>query len=119
MLFRSKEEVGNAFPYEEVLSTVYLGTAKPMTSIQATIFPYYEKTYNYTTDLDKAKQLLAQAGYANGFDVTISIDSAKADLERICILYKTNLAKIGVNLNIEKLPTGDLYNKRVNNDLQL
>ena len=90
-----------------------------MTSIQAQIYPYHEDTYNYTTDLDKAKALLAEAGYADGFDVTISIDSAKADLERICILYKTSLEKIGVNLNIEKLPTGDLYNKRVNNQLQL
>ena len=114
-----RQALAYAFPYEEVLSTVYLGTAKPMTSIQATIFPYYEKTYHYTTDLEKARELLAQAGYGNGFDVTISIDSAKADLERICILYKTSLEKIGVNLSIEKLPTGDLYNKRVNNDLQL
>ena len=114
-----RQALAYAFPYQEVLDTVFLGNASPMTSIQAQIYPYHEDTYNYTTDLDKARELLAEAGYADGFDVTISIDSAKADLERICILYKTSLEQIGVTLNIEKLPTGDLYNKRVNNQLQL
>lgn len=114
-----RQALAYAFPYQEVLDTVYLGNASPMTSIQAEIYPFHEDTYNYTTDLEQARALLEEAGYGDGFDVTISIDSAKADLERMCILFKTSLEKIGVNLIIEKLPTGDLYNKRLNYDLQL
>ena len=114
-----RQALAYAFPYQEVMDTVYLGNASPMTSIQAYIYPFYENTYKYTTDLEKAKALLEEAGYGAGFDVTISIDSAKADLERMCILYKTSLEKIGVNLAIEKLPTGDLYNKRLNYELQM
>ena len=114
-----RQALAYAFPYDEVLETVFLNNASPMTSIQADIYPFHEDTYNYTTDLEKAKALLEEAGYGDGFDVTISIDSAKADHERMCILFKTSLEKIGVNLNIEKLPTGDLYNKRLNYSLQL
>lgn len=114
-----RQALAYAFPYNEIMSTVYQGTANKMSSVQAAIFPCFTDTYKYTTDIEKAKQLLAEAGYPNGIDMSISIDSSRTDHERICILYQASLAKAGVKLTIDKLPTGDLYSKRLAHELQL
>lgn len=114
-----RQALAYAFPYDEVMSTVYQGMANKMSSVQAAIFPCFVDAYKYTTDTEKAKQLLAEAGYPNGIDMSISIDSSRTDHERLCILYQASLAKAGIRLTINKLPTGDLYSKRLAHELQL
>ncbi len=64
---------------------------------------------------DEAKRLLAEAGYANGFDVLIEFDPTRG------VIYTQNLealmdmfSKVGVKLKIKALPTGE-YQDRINN----
>jgi peptide/nickel transport system substrate-binding protein len=57
----------------------------------------------YTYNPDKAKQLLKEAGYPNGFQAKIQVPTAKVD--EVAIL-KSDLAKVGVILNILPLEPG-------------
>ncbi|MDD2476994.1 MAG: ABC transporter substrate-binding protein [Dysgonamonadaceae bacterium] len=114
-----RQVLAYAFPYQEVMDTVFRGTAQSMDSAHAKMYPYYVPSYKYKYDLDKAKSLLVEAGYPEGFSVPITIDSNRTDHERIAMLYKTSLAKIGVDLQIEKLPSGDLYSRRSKHELAL
>ena len=53
----------------------------------------------------KAKALLAEAGYANGFETTISFDLNFAGVnEPLCILVQESLAQIGIKTTINKVP---------------
>jgi peptide/nickel transport system substrate-binding protein len=52
----------------------------------------------YTYQPDKAKQMLADAGYAKGFDVKITCQAIDSDLMSI---YKDYWAKIGVNMIVD------------------
>ena len=51
------------------------------TEIGSSMFPAFEKYYseelnkNYETDIDQAKELLAEAGYPDGFSFTITVPS--------------------------------------------
>jgi ABC-type transport system substrate-binding protein len=54
-------------------------------------------------NLDKARQLLSDAGYANGFDTTIQSSSAYPELVRFDEIVQADLAKIGVKADIEQL----------------
>jgi peptide/nickel transport system substrate-binding protein len=53
--------------------------------------------YNY--DLAKAKSLLAQAGYPNGFSTNANC-SPQLNMAELCEAVKSDWAKIGVNLNV-------------------
>jgi ABC-type transport system substrate-binding protein len=54
-------------------------------------------------NLDKARSLLAQAGYPNGFATTIQASSSQPENVLFDQLIQSDLAKIGINLNIEVL----------------
>src|SRR5882724_2127689 len=61
------------------------------------------------TDLAKAKQLLAEAGVATGFKTTFTfIVNATATTEPMAALVKEALAKIGIEVDIQKLPDAQM-----------
>ena len=57
------------------------------------------------TDLARAKALLAEAGYPNGFSTTFSFSAGLAAAnEPLAALVKESLGKIGIQVEIQKLP---------------
>ncbi len=54
-------------------------------------------------NLDKARQRLVDAGYANGFETTIQTNSAYPELARFAEIVQADLVKIGVKLNIQPM----------------
>jgi peptide/nickel transport system substrate-binding protein len=65
----------------------------------------WPQPHKYTTDIAKAKQLIAEAGYPNGFETTISFDLGFAGVnEPICVLTQESLAQIGIKTTINKVP---------------
>jgi peptide/nickel transport system substrate-binding protein len=57
----------------------------------------------YTYDLDKARELLAEAGYPDGFDVQMLIRGTGGTYLDMAQVYQQDLAQIGINM--ELLPT--------------
>lgn len=68
--------------------------------------PGYSPTadHYYTYDPNKAKQLLAQAGYPNGFSVTVLVSTGQSQMEKMTEAVASDWAKIGVNLKIVAPP---------------
>ncbi len=58
-------------------------------------------------DIEKAKELLAEAGYPNGFKITLYTQNSM-DVPNIATVWKSQMAKIGVNVDINVIPT-DIY----------
>ena len=54
-------------------------------------------------NLDKARQLLADAGYAGGFETTIQTNNAYPELVQFDEIVQADLAKIGITARIEAL----------------
>ena len=55
--------------------------------------------------LEAEKALLAEAGYANGFETTISFDLGGATIgEPMTVLIQESLASIGIKAQINKIP---------------
>jgi len=57
-------------------------------------------------DVEKAKALLAEAGYPNGFDAEILLRSGDVVFEQISVLIKEQWSKIGINVSIHALESG-------------
>ena len=60
---------------------------------------YSDKVTQYKYDPDKAKQLLAEAGMANGFEVTVDIISRPEDIQN-AQAYQQMLEKVGIKMEI-------------------
>lgn len=97
-----------AFPYQEVIDGVYAGEAKQARgAVAETIYGFDPGTFQYTTDLVKAKELLTAAGVAEGTELVVTFETGVASATVAAQLFQANLAQIGITLTIENvdLPT--------------
>jgi peptide/nickel transport system substrate-binding protein len=60
--------------------------------------------FQYNHDLDKARELLAEAGYPDGgFDLLYTFATGDLDEQQLGELWKAELAKLGINLEVQGL----------------
>lgn len=75
--------------------------------IGTNMIPAFSKYYNsstetmYSHNIEKAKELLAEAGYADGFSFTITVPNNYAPHEGTAQIIQQSLAEIGINAKIE------------------
>ncbi|WP_029002844.1 ABC transporter substrate-binding protein [Azorhizobium doebereinerae] len=102
-----RQAVAYALPYDKIMEAVLFGLANPMFGAPAdyqTQVKWPQPT-KYKTDIAKAKALLADAGYPNGFETTLSFDLGFAGInEPLCVLVQESLGQIGIKTTINKIP---------------
>jgi peptide/nickel transport system substrate-binding protein len=102
-----RQAVAYAIPYQKIMDAVLFGLAKPMSGKQAGVSTEvaWPQPHAFTTDIAKAKQLMVEAGYPNGFETTLSFDLGFAGVnEPLCVLTQESLAQIGIKCTINKIP---------------
>jgi peptide/nickel transport system substrate-binding protein len=104
---RVRQALQYSFNADKVISDIFGGNLAKMTSA---VGPGYSNTVaaktTYTYDLDKAKALLADAGYADGFEVTVNVMGFWSNDKAVLEFWQADLAKIGVKLNIQEIDGG-------------
>jgi len=102
-----------SFPYEAVIKNVLYGRAVQMTSPVPKGAPSHTSEYFvYKHDLKKAKELLKEAGYPNGFSFTFQLGEGRiANNKEIAVTWQAELKKIGVNMDIDVLPQAAFLEK--------
>ena len=79
------------------------GRASVANQILPPLMPGFDKSYTgYEYNPDKAKQLLAEAGLASGFETSIECISVDPQ-PKICESFQQDLAKVGIKLTINTL----------------
>ncbi|HZO45330.1 MAG TPA: ABC transporter substrate-binding protein [Xanthobacteraceae bacterium] len=102
-----RQAVAYAIPYQKIMDAVLFGLSKPMYGAPdgSKTEVAWPQPHKYTTDIAKAKQLMAEAGYPNGFETTLSFDLGFAGVnEPLCVLTQESLAQIGIKVTINKIP---------------
>jgi peptide/nickel transport system substrate-binding protein len=102
-----RQAMAYAMPYQKIMDVVLFGLGKPMFGAPADkpTEVAWPQPHKFNADLAKAKQLLAEAGYANGFETTLSFDLGFATVnEPLCVLVQESLAQIGIKTTINKIP---------------
>ncbi len=100
-----RQAIACAIPYDTLVNDVMFGNASRTTSMlpdNVTGHIEDEKTY-YQTDLEKAKELLAEAGYPDGFECTLTLGNGFTDWKDTAITIQDALSKIGVTMKIDEI----------------
>lgn len=102
------EKVRQAMCYavdvDEILSLTSEGHgAKLGTSIYPAFTKYFDESLNdaYPHDVEKAKQLLAEAGYEDGFDMTITVPSNYTPHMNVAQVLVQQLEQVGITATLE------------------
>lgn len=102
-----RQAVALAVPYQKIMDAVLYGLGKPMFGAApgtptAVAWP---QAHSFNTDIDKARALLVEAGYPNGFETTLSFDLGFATInEPLSILVQESLGQIGIKTTLNKIP---------------
>lgn len=89
----------------EALNTALsFGYGKLADSFISPAAPHYNTNLpEITYDVEKAKELLAEAGYADGLDLRVDVGSGYSSELQEATMLKEQWAKAGVNLEIEQI----------------
>ena len=103
---RVRQALCYAVDKQAIIDMAFDGYGSP---IGSSMYPAFGKYFDdsltnyYTKDVEKAKALLAEAGYPDGFDMTITVPSNyKPHMDTAEVLVQ-QLAQIGVNATIEPI----------------
>ncbi len=99
-----RQALNYAVDKEAIAKNVYKGLTKPEAQLaQETTFGYNPNLKPYPYDPKKAKELLAQAGYPNGFKTKIETYAAVAEGGAMALLIQQNLKDVGIEAEIANL----------------
>jgi len=113
-----RQAVAYALPYQKIMDAVLFGLGKPLFGgPEKTAEAAWPVAHKFNTDIAKAKALMAEAGYPNGFETTLSFDLGFATVnEPLCVLVQESLGQIGIKVTINKIPGANFrteLNKKV------
>jgi peptide/nickel transport system substrate-binding protein len=117
-----RQAVAYAIPYQKIVDAVMFGVANPMFGAKSNAANglAWPQPHGYATDIAKAKALLAEAGYANGFETTLSFNLGEAVVsEPLCILVQESLAQIGIKATINKIPGANWRSEMLKKELPM
>ena len=101
-----RQAVSYAVPYQPIMDAVVYGRGIPMfggpEKVTSAAWP---QPSPYRTDIAKAKALMAEAGFPDGFTTTLSINQGAAQIaEPLATLLQESLGQIGIKTTINKVP---------------
>lgn len=101
---RVRQAINYLLPRDEIVKNVYHGMAKAWSGVISDVTPGYANLKPYDFNPDKAKELLTQAGYPNGFEADLVFSAGVPEMENLAVILQSSAAKVGVKLNLKKLP---------------
>lgn len=107
-----RQAVAFAINREDFVTAVYEGNATPCNNIMNPTNEFYKEIEGYSFDLDKAKALLTEAGFPNGFSTTIYSSSGTIQ-KTVATVLQAQLSKIGIKADIQSLETATFNNLAV------
>ncbi|MCA9836991.1 MAG: ABC transporter substrate-binding protein [Trueperaceae bacterium] len=100
-----RQAISYAIPYDVIIDNVLNGYGIQLTSPIPQGTPYHTDEYfQYSQDPEKAKALLAEAGFPDGFDATFTIPNDNAEAKEGAVWVQSALKDIGINVTIEEMP---------------
>ncbi len=107
---RVRQAVNYALDKDAIIKIAWGGAAEPLDSIIPSNLQFYKNQSAWPYDLEKAKALMKEAGYENGFEVVFLTPNASNRM-RATEMAMQQLKEIGITGKIESMDVASFYNK--------
>jgi peptide/nickel transport system substrate-binding protein len=107
---RVRQAVKYAIDYQAIIDKVKAGFAINNQQFLPVGYFGYVENNPYEQNIEKAKALMAEAGYADGFEVELITNTAERRKNE-AVIVQENLAKIGIKANITIMQASQMYAK--------
>ena len=113
---RVRQAMAYAINVQEIIEALYDGRAEPLATTGANTIEYFNDTLSpYPYDPEKARELLAAAGYPDGFDTSLDSPSGWFFLDKETgQVVVEQLGKVGINAEFWSAERGTFWDKWVN-----
>lgn len=116
-----RRALNHAVDKEAIIDAIYQGAGKAAKNpIPPTIWSYNDDVQDYEYDVDKAKALLAEAGYEDGFETDIWAMPVQRpynpDARRMAEMIQADWAKVGVKAEIVTYEWGEYLQRTKNGE---
>jgi peptide/nickel transport system substrate-binding protein len=104
---RVRKAVAAALPYDDMFTAAIFGRGQPLygATWSEPPSPSVFQPMPNRTDLEKARELLREAGRGGGFRTTFSYpSSASATVDPMAALIKESLARLNIDVTVQKMP---------------
>ncbi|MFD2639045.1 ABC transporter substrate-binding protein [Piscibacillus salipiscarius] len=111
-----RKALSHAVPKKDLIDAFYYGQAEPATTyMPPSIAGYNDSLEGYEYDLEKAKQLLEEAGYGDGFEFDLWYMPVPRPYipegQKIAEVLRQSFAEIGVTANLQTIDWGTYIEK--------
>jgi peptide/nickel transport system substrate-binding protein len=107
---RVRDAIRHAVDYSGIIDNIMGGAARPTNSFIPEGFAGYENVVYYREDLAKARRLLQEAGFADGFAISMDHGDQTPNPE-IAQALQNSLARVGIRVKLNKLVSAQLWPK--------
>lgn len=104
---RVRQALSLALNLDTMVESVYGEYASVSESVMPSTILYYKSQGEHKYDVEKAKELLAEAGYPNGLELTLNLPNS-SEQQSIGVIAQNMWKEIGVTANISTASTSEV-----------
>lgn len=110
-----RQAIAYAVDRNFIVKALHRGFSKPQRSPIIESSPFFsDQIETYEVDLDKANALMKEAGFGDGMDLTVDYIPGPAEQQKNIAEYlKSQLKKIGINVEVRAAPDFPTWSKRI------
>ena len=105
---RVRKAIRYAIDYNGIINDIMAGAGVPTNTFIPKGFAGFEDKIIYKTDIEKAKALMKEAGYADGFEIGMNHGDQTPNPE-VAQVLQNSLARIGIKVKLHKLVSAQLW----------
>ncbi len=108
---RVRQAINYAVDSAAIAEFILSGQAQAVPGGLWPVAPGYDPDLPFYNDKEKAKELLAEAGYPDGFEITLNFGQVQGMLQvkEVAEAVQSELAQVGIKVNVEELPTAEMF----------
>lgn len=113
---RVRQAISMAIDKEEIIEGIYDGFGIPAIGpIPPDVFGFDDSVSGLDYDIEKAKELLADAGYPDGFETTIWTNDSRERIDT-AVNLQSQLKEIGIEVKVEEIEWGAYLEETANGE---